>query len=674
MERQIRAAAEGSIETAAKIDAYEQEITKLNGVFDTTKKELTQVVSELTTTKVALKGVEENLVHTKENLDRTEKQREERDIVAKVRKDNEDTLRETATSLLGTVQETIVDVDALHEKIHRKSSVESANALSASQLREDLCASATALGDMTCAFSSSHAAAVADITANFDALSANANSSGIAITAAAKALSVAVVDRLESLRAAMASRLDAANAQSLVEAEHMQAMKSSLFSALGSISADIASALVDGIASAAESYRNKSAEMAEASRRAIRAGEKLVAEHTIRQRAHVAGIVEKSSALVAATHVSVDARRDEFSSLIAGKQAEYAAATKAAVEQMQATLALLEKTHMEALGEAVSAMSASSAQTKEEFSAMHAVMTETTSTISTDLDCLDEKVAAVYSHMASCIDAHESAADGHVAATVAKTEETKTSCEHSLSAVETAFNAHFMHASELTSDAHKAWCEAVDANGTSIDVVSTAVLDGTNRIASDSADAAALLASGASKGVTAASEIQSMASAFKDDHTAAVAGVSARVEAYVLRELSADVPTGRTPKKRAYNYARHVPSPKIDEEILSNYRSGVRTMSLEGDCPSDAESGDCTASAVEHSAPASVAATVAVVADDKENEDAAVVCADDATTSLLNSSLSRLPVARRKPSVRGKSVKDADSQKPLETINNTITA
>ncbi|PIK58720.1 kinesin-like boursin, partial [Apostichopus japonicus] len=127
MENQL-ASQDGSIKDfLEKIAALEEEIRKVNELFDETKAELEERTEQLDLTKNQLDETTDTLRTTEKNLKDTTQDRDEQQYLVKKHVETEVVLTDDARKIMHVADESTADVDGLHAKLDRKKKVEASN-------------------------------------------------------------------------------------------------------------------------------------------------------------------------------------------------------------------------------------------------------------------------------------------------------------------------------------------------------------------------------------------------------------------------------------------------------------------------------------------------------------------------------------------------------------------
>ncbi|WAR21929.1 KIF11-like protein [Mya arenaria] len=114
-------------ELSTRIEAMTDELNKVQELFADTRVELEQTAEKLTVTRDKLGKTRSTLHETKVTLKTTELDRDSHKYLVQELTESQDTLFETANSLLNTVDEATSDVSGLHDKVERLKTVEAHN-------------------------------------------------------------------------------------------------------------------------------------------------------------------------------------------------------------------------------------------------------------------------------------------------------------------------------------------------------------------------------------------------------------------------------------------------------------------------------------------------------------------------------------------------------------------
>lgn len=127
MQSKIQSQTSLIVEFESKIETIEAEMKKINDLFSDTQSELERRCEELHTTKTNLKTTVETLQSTQVELKKTTIERDERDFLIDAHVKQESVLHQKASELLDVVNDSVMDVSGLHEKLERKTGIEDHN-------------------------------------------------------------------------------------------------------------------------------------------------------------------------------------------------------------------------------------------------------------------------------------------------------------------------------------------------------------------------------------------------------------------------------------------------------------------------------------------------------------------------------------------------------------------
>lgn len=147
METKIKTQRESIVELEEKIRSCQEEIKKLETMFSDIKEELYEKEAELTVRCQELEHTQSSLVETKKNLSQVKREKDETSYLMTEHIKTEEMLHGQAKQLISTIENAVDDVEGLHSKLDRKSTIESTNKQTATEFNESFGKETSALRD-----------------------------------------------------------------------------------------------------------------------------------------------------------------------------------------------------------------------------------------------------------------------------------------------------------------------------------------------------------------------------------------------------------------------------------------------------------------------------------------------------------------------------------------------